>query len=271
MPRQRDAELGAFLRSRRAPGLRNEDVARLAGVSADYYRRIEQGETGHVAGPVLDSIARALELGETDRLHLLRLARPRSEWQRMADDEEPLRDSLRLLVEGNTSQSVMLIGRHADLLAVNRIARALLGLKPGESVNLVRLMFLEPATKDLLVNWGQEARNAAARLRTASSLDPADRELAALIGDLCIKSDDFARIWAAHEVTERHSSKLAYRHPVAGSLTLHSETLALPGDPGKFLVIGTPASVRCAERLRLLGGPAGHAMTRPAGDRQAGS
>jgi transcriptional regulator with XRE-family HTH domain len=255
MPRRRDAELGAFLRSRRAPGLRREDVARLAGISADYYGRIEQGEVGHVADAVLDSVARALELGEGERSHLLRLARPRTEWQRMTDDEEPLRDSMRLLVEGNTSQSVMLIGRHADLLAVNRIGRALLGLKPGESVNLARLMFLEPATKDLLVNWEQEALAAAGRLRAASSLDPADRELAGLIGDLCIKSDDFARIWAAHEVRERHSSVLEYRHPVAGRLTLHSETLTFPGDPGRFLVVATPASSRCAGRLSLLGAP----------------
>jgi transcriptional regulator with XRE-family HTH domain len=261
MPRRRDAELGAFLRTRRAPGLRHDDVARLAGVSADYYGRIERGETVHVAGPVLDSIARAIGLDETERLHLLRLANPRPEWERMADDEEPLRDSLRLLVEGNTGQSVMLVGRHADLLAANRIGRALLGLPAGddpasgESVNLARLMFLEPATKDLLVNWEQEARAGAARLRIASGADPADRELAALIGDLCIKSDDFVRIWAAHPVTDEHSAVLEYRHPVAGRLTLLSETLTLPGDPGRFLLVGTPASTRCARRLRTLGTP----------------
>ncbi|MEU4625025.1 helix-turn-helix transcriptional regulator [Actinoplanes sp. NPDC023801] len=256
MAPHRNAELGAFLRSRRTVGLCRDDVARSAGVSPDYYTRIERGEVDYFADAVLDSIARALELDETEHLHMLRLARPRTAEQRMADDEEPVRDSLRLLVESNTVQSVILVGRHADLLAVNRIGRALLGLSPGERVNLARLMFLEPATKELLVDWKSEALTAVARLRAAAGFDPGDRELGALIRDLCVKSDDFARIWATHPVTDRPASVLEYRHPVAGRLTLHSETLTLPGDPGRLLVIGTaPANSRSAERLRLLGTP----------------
>jgi transcriptional regulator with XRE-family HTH domain len=253
MPRQRNAELGAFLRSRRASGVRREDVARSAGVSADYYTRIERGEVGWFADAVLDSIARALELGDAERLHLLRLARPRTEWQRMAADDEPVRDSLRLLVEGNAGQSVLLVGRHGDLLAANRLGYALLCLAHGEQVNLARLMFLEPATKELLVNWEQEAVSAAARLRAAASLDPGDRELASLIRDLCVKSDDFARIWAGHPVMAETGSVQEYRHPVAGRVTLYCESLTLPGDPGRTLVLGTArAGSPSAAHLRLL-------------------
>ncbi|GIE31187.1 DNA-binding protein [Actinoplanes italicus] len=254
MPGLRNAELGAFLRSRRPEGLRLEDVARSAGFSLDYYTRIERGEVDYFADAVLDSIARALELDEPDRLHLLRLARPRTAEQRMVDEQEPVRDSLRLLVEGNTGQSVLLIGRYGDLLAANRLGHALLGLIPGEQVNLARLMFLEPATKDLLINWEQEAVSAAARLRVAASVDPGDPELAALIRDLCVKSDDFARIWAGHPVADEAGTVLEYRHPAAGHVTLYCETLALPGDPGKTLVIGTaePGSPS-AGRLRELG------------------
>jgi transcriptional regulator with XRE-family HTH domain len=272
MPRQRNVELGAFLRSRRAalspddtdvvshgawrrvPGLRREEVAQLAGVSPSYYTRIEQGEIDYFSDAVLDSLVQALRLDDTERLHLLRLARPRAARQRVPTQDEPVRDSVRQLVEGNTTQAVILIGRHADLLAGNRLGYALLGLPYGERVNMARLIFLDPATRDLVVQWEQEARAAAARLRIASSYDPGNQDLAELIGDLCINSDDFARIWATHPVMDCPSSVLEYRHPAVGHLSLYSEGLTLPGDPGKLLVVNTaPENSESAERLSLLG------------------
>lgn len=198
-------DLGEFLRTRRAaltpeetgvptygatrrvPGLRREEVALLAGMSANYYARLEQGESHQMSDSVLDAIARALRLDEGERLHLARLAWP-AQTPRHDPGPETVRDSLRAMVESNTAQAVGIIGRRIDLLGGNRLYYALLGLRPGQRVNGVLRMFLDPAMRDFYVDWETEATGLAAYLRLASGELPDDPELAAVIGELTIKS-----------------------------------------------------------------------------------
>ncbi|TCO44258.1 transcriptional regulator with XRE-family HTH domain [Actinocrispum wychmicini] len=267
---QRNTELGDFLRSRRAalspaesgvptggsarrvPGLRREEVAQLAGVSVNYYTRIEQGESHQMSDSVMEAIANALRLDEGERLHLFRLAWP-AQVTRRETGPERIRATVVALAESNTEQAVMIVGRRTDLLGGNRLGFALYGLSPDQRPNIARMMFLEPAMRDLVVDWPDQARNIAAYLRMASSDQPDDRLLAELIGELSIKSEDFARIWAAHPVGECLHGVREYQHPLVGHLVLNEESLRLPDDPGqRILFFGADAGSDSAERLRLL-------------------
>jgi transcriptional regulator with XRE-family HTH domain len=263
-------ELGDFLRTRRAalspaasgvptygsprrvPGLRREEVAQLAGVSVNYYTRIEQGESHQMSDSVMEAIANALQLGPDERQHLLRLAWPAQVVQRSAGPER-VRDSVRAVAESNTEQAAVIVGRRTDLLGGNRLGFALLGLRPDQRPNMAKVMFLEPAMRDLLLDWAREARKVAAYLRNASSELPDDPLLAELIGELSIKSPEFAQIWATHPVAECLHTVREYNHPLVGHLTLNEESLRLPDDPGQRLIFsGAAAGSSSAERLRLL-------------------
>src|ERR1700754_535551 len=181
MAEVRSTELGDFLRSRRAaltpeatgvptygsarrvPGLRREEVAQLAGVSVNYYTRIEQGESHQMSDSVMESIANALRLDESERLHLLRLAWP-AQVARRESGPERVRDSVVALAESNTEQAAVLVGRRTDLLGGNRLGFALLGLRADQRPNMAKQLFLEPAMRDLIVDWHDQARNVAAYL-----------------------------------------------------------------------------------------------------------
>ncbi len=264
------SELGDFLRSRRAaltpadtgirtygtarrvPGLRREEVAQLAGVSVNYYTRIEQGESHQMSDSVLDALANALRLDEAERLHLVRLARPAAVPRRPAGPER-VRDSVLALAESSTDQAVIVVGRRTDLLGGNRLGFALLGLRPDERPNMARQMFLEPAMRDLVVEWEREAHNTVAYLRNASSDATADPLLAELVVDLSIRSAEFARIWATHPVAECLHAVREWDHPLVGRLTLNEESLRLPDDPGQRIIFhGAAPDSASAERLRLL-------------------
>ncbi|WP_090800909.1 helix-turn-helix transcriptional regulator [Asanoa ishikariensis] len=264
------SELGDFLRSRRAaltpastgirtygtarrvPGLRREEVAQLAGVSVNYYTRIEQGESHQMSDSVLDSLAGALRLDEAERLHLVRLARPAAVPRRPAGPEK-VRDSVLALADSATDQAVIVVGRRTDLLGANRLGFALLGLHPSERPNMARQMFLSPTMRDLVVEWEREAHNTVAYLRNASSDAHDDPLLAELVGDLSIRSAEFARIWATHPVAECLHSLREWDHPLVGRLTLNEESLRLPDDPGQRIIFnGAAPGSPSAERLRLL-------------------
>ena len=270
MSEQRNTELGDFLRSRRAaltpaetgvptygtprrvPGLRREEVAQLAGVSVNYYTRIEQGESHQMSDSVMEAIANALRLDESERLHLLRLAWP-AQVVRRETGPETVRASVIALAESNTEQAVFVVGRRTDLLGGNRLGFALLGLSPEQRPNMAKQLFLEPAMRDLIVDWEAEARNVAAYLRMASSDQPEDRLLAELVGELSIKSPEFARIWATHPVAECLHAVREFEHPLVGRLTLNEESLRLPDDPGQRIIFnGAAAGSDSADRLRLL-------------------
>lgn len=224
----------------------------LAGVSVNYYTRIEQGESHQMSDSVLESIAGALQLDTDERLHLTRLARPAGVVRRTMGPER-VRATILALAESATDQAAIVVGRRMDLLGGNRLGFALFGLRPDQRPNMAKMLFLDPATRDLFGNWETEARKATSYLRMASSDQPDDRLLAELIGELSIKSTDFARLWAAHAVSECLHAVREYHHPLVGRLTLNEETLRLPDDPGQRLIFhGAEPGTGSAERLRLL-------------------
>lgn len=266
----RNTELGDFLRSRRSaltpaqigipthgaprrvPGLRREEVARLAGMSVNYYTRIEQGESHQMSDSVLEAIATALRLDETERLHLLRLAWP-TQIARGPLGPETVRDSLRALLDSATDQAAWVIGRRADLLAANRLGSALLGIDPGQRPNLARWLFLEPAARDLYVDLETIMHISASNLRISTREHPGDPELAELVAELCVKSPDFARIWATHPMTDCLHTVREFNHPLVGRLTLNEETFRLPDAPGQRMIFnGAEPGTQSAQRLKLL-------------------
>jgi transcriptional regulator with XRE-family HTH domain len=271
MSEQRNVGLAGFLRSRRealtpanvgvetygeqrrVPGLRREEVARLAGVSVNYYTRIEQGESHQMSDAVLESIARALRLDENERVHLLRLAWP-AQVARREIRPERLRDTVQALAESMTDQAVIVVGRRIDLLGGNPLGFALLGLGPEQRPNLARQMFLDPAMRGLYVDWEREATYLASYLRMASGDQPDDPLLNELVGELSIKSPDFVRIWAAHPVAECTHSVQEYEHPLVGRMSLNTEGFHLPDAPAQRIIfVGATPGSDSAERLRLLG------------------
>ncbi|MGR4883185.1 helix-turn-helix transcriptional regulator [Streptomyces sp. LARHCF249] len=273
---QRDqrAELGEFLRSRRArlrpvdvglpdygrhrrvPGLRREELALLAGVSVAYYTRLEQGSGHNVSAEVLDAIARALRLDGTERAHLTHLARPQARRRRQSHRPQQVRPELRTLMDAMENVPAYLVGRRQDVLGWNRLAAAVFGdfgALPVQERNLVRLVFLDPATAELYAEWECRACEVVSNLRMYAGQHPDDEQLSALVGELSVKNEEFARLWAAHTVADKTHGLKKLRHPLVGELDLYFERLALPDDPAQFLVTfhaapGSPSE----DALRLL-------------------
>lgn len=269
----KNGELREFLRTRRArvqpgdvgidtggrrrvPGLRREEVALLAGVSLDYYARLEQGRR-HLqpSDQVLDAIARALRLAEVERLYLHNLVRstvvPKPDDLRLA----PLDAGMRLML-GSLKIPAIVVDSRGDVHAMNRMGRALLvGLEPMPSAaaSHTRWLFLEPSTRDLLSDWEMNARVSVGVLRETAGRYPRDKELHALIGELSVASPEFRSWWAEHDVDARCRGPKRFHHPVVGELTLHVEALRLQdGERWLYAYSAEPES-RSAEALRLLG------------------
>jgi transcriptional regulator with XRE-family HTH domain len=287
-----DGDIGDFLRSRRAriqpeevglpsygrrrvPGLRREEVAQLAGVSVDYYIRLEQGrgpggpsrtKSGGVSDAVLDAIARVLRLDETEHAYLRTVARP----HRAKKDRTPaprIRPGVQALLDGMDRMPAFVLGPRMDVLAWNKLADALSNFSgmPPAVRNIPRHVFLDPASRDLYADWAAVAAQAVANLRVTSGRDGSDPELNALVGELSLRSEDFRRLWADHEVKECAYGVKRVRHPVAGLLTLPYETLAVPGELAQTIVVYTPEpGSETAERLALLGSWATTEPTGPA-------
>jgi transcriptional regulator with XRE-family HTH domain len=240
---------------RRVPGLRRDEVARLAGISVNYYTRLEQGESHQLSDSVLDSLSNALQLTPAERTHLLRLSRPGQVLAtRLPHGPEQVRASLLALVESTVGQAVTIIGRYFDLLGANSLGYALYGLDRGRRVNLAKEMFFAPAMRALHPEWEKQAEDTAAYLRMATGDMPDDPALAELIGELSIKSPDFARIWAKQRVAEcTYTGSFLVHHPVVGPLELNLETMRLPDDPGQRIVyFGAEPGTDSADRLGLL-------------------
>src|SRR5690349_15262405 len=233
------APLGDFLRSRRArltpaaagvddfgerrrvPGLRREELARLAGVSTGYYTRLEQGH-GHRASPaVLDALADALRLDADERAHLHVLAGTRGRGAGRGQVPEAVHPRLSRLLAALGAPAVVL-GRHVDVLAWNRLGHALLAphLDQDARPNWVRLFFLDPHVRALFGDWRQKAADTVADLRVIAGRRPGDVTLAELVADLAGTSAEFAALWAAHPVRGCAHHTRDYHHPVAGPLTL---------------------------------------------------
>jgi len=245
--------------NRRVPGLRREEVAMLAGVSADYYTRLEKGNLTGVSDTVLEAIAGALQLNEAERLHLLDLARAaNTSPARAARRKVPqqLRPSARLILDGMTDVPAFVRNGRLDVLAANTLGRALYAPAfaiPSRDVNLARFRFLDPAARDFYPDFAESARTTVELLRTEAGRDPFNTSLTALIGELSTRSEEFRTMWADHDVRLHRSGLKRFRHPAVGSLDLLFEAMALEADEGLTLTAyaaepGTPSH----DGLRLL-------------------
>ncbi|WP_282792834.1 helix-turn-helix transcriptional regulator [Streptomyces sp. CC224B] len=252
-----DVGLTAYGRQRRVPGLRREELAQLAGVSVAYYTRLEQGNGRNVSAEVLDSIARALRLSSAEHAHLTHLAKPTAHKKRRGAPAQQLRPAVQQLLDAMDTVPAYVGGRRSDILGWNRMATAVFGdwgALPREERNWARLVFLDPATRELFADtWDQKASDTVSFLRMDAGCYPNDPRLSALVGELSVKSETFRRLWAAHDVREKSHGVKRLRHPLVGELTLSYETLRLADDSEQFLVTyhaepGTPS----AESLRLL-------------------
>lgn len=250
-----DVGLAAGDGPRRVPGLRREELARLAGVSVDYYVRLEQGRASGASEDVLDAVARALRLDDDERTHLFDLARPTRTRAKRAARPQRVRPGLLTLLD-NATLPAFVLGRRLDFLATNRMTRALLcdfEARPRRDRNHARWVFLDPAARELYVDWEEVARDNVASLRMDAGRYPDDPELTALVGELSVKSDEFAHWWAAHDVLRRTHGTKRYHHPIVGDLTVGYEALTLPDDPDQTLFLYTvePGSPS-AEAMDLL-------------------
>lgn len=236
------AGLPADGRVRRVTGLRREEVALLARVSTDYYTRLEQGRRIVPSAGVVDAIADALDLDEAGRAHLVHLigASPRPVRRQLR--AQSARRGLHQLVDTLDAVPAMLLGRRTDVLATNRLARALLtdfDAMPAKDRNYARWIFLDPQARERLVDWDAQARTVVENLRLDAGRDPHDPATQALVGELTIASPEFARWWEEHRVHQRTFGDKHFRHPVVGEMTLQYETLTTPGDPDQALFLFT--------------------------------
>jgi transcriptional regulator with XRE-family HTH domain len=244
--------------TRRVPGLRREEVAALAGVSVDYYNRLERGNLAGVSEAILESIANALQLDEAERLHLHRLARaanpaPRA---RPTPKRPRLSASIQRVLDGMAGVPAIIRNGRMDLLAANLLGRALYSpaydAEP-ETPNLARFAFMNPAAHDLYPDWDGAANVAVALLRTEAGRTPGNAALNALVGELSTQSDEFRQRWATHNVRTHYSGTKTFRHPAVGDLVLAYDLLELPGEAGLSLTAYTaePASAS-ADNIALL-------------------
>ena len=248
--------------NRRVPGLRRSEVATLAGVSVEYYSRLERGTIAGASSSVLESLARALQLDDTERAHLLDLARaadgiPASgRPRRRSAKATASRHSLTWALAAITDAVAFVRDSHQDLLATNALGRAFYSPVIGDggrTPNLARFQFLDPASRDFYPDWELFAEMCVAIMRAEAGRDPHDKALQDLVGELSTRSDTFRTLWAAHNVRTHGTGTKRFHHPVVGELTLAYEELAVTADPGTILMIYTaePGSPS-AERLRLL-------------------
>jgi transcriptional regulator with XRE-family HTH domain len=233
--------------ARRVPGLRREELARLAGVSVDYYTRLEQGRDINVSADVLQAIATALRLEVDERDHLFDLARPsRPRRRSTAAPTQRVRPGMLVLLD-SLSTPAFVVGRRSDVLASNRLARSLIcdfeALPPDER-NHARWVFLDPVARDRYLDWRVVARETVASLRMDAGRHPDDPQLAALIGELTMRSPEFAEWWADHDVKVLGHGTKRYHHPVVGDLTIAYEALPIPDavDQTLFIYTAEPGS-----------------------------
>lgn len=231
---------------RRVTGLRREEVALLAGISVEYYTRLERGNTNGVSEEVLDGIVRALQLDEAERLHLwdlVRASRPATSSRRRAPQHQ-VRPTVHAILDSMVGVPAYVRNGRMDVLAANDLGRALYSPVFDHAVgipNTSRFLFLDPAARDFFVDWERAANDSVGILRAAAGRDPYDRDLTDLIGELSTRSDEFRTRWAAHDVRLHRTGTKHLRHPIVGELTLSYEALELPADTGQTVLAYTAA------------------------------
>ncbi|NIH86422.1 helix-turn-helix domain-containing protein [Amycolatopsis granulosa] len=250
---------------RRVPGLRREELALLAGVSVDYYTRLEQGRARNVSADVLDAVARALRLDPDETAHLHNLAQPGATRKRPSRPQQ-VGPEMRQALEALTTAPAYLIGRRLDVLGWNELARLLVAdfpALPAAERNMARLVFLDDAARDLYPDWESKARDTVANLRFDAGRHPDDPLLAALVGELSLHSADFRRLWAGHAVRGKTRGRKRFAHPLVGELALDYVAMRAPDDPDLTMMIySAPAGSDTATALQLLAGLAAPADPR---------
>lgn len=248
--------------NRRVSGLRRTEVAVLAGVSVEYYSKLERGAIAGASASVLDAISTALQLDDTERAHLFDLARAADgipvsgRRRRRTTRQAPARPSLQWTLEAITGGIAFVRNQYQDLLATNALGRAfyspLIG-DGGRTPNLARFQFLDPASRDFYPDWELFAEMCVAIMRAEAGRNPHDRAMQDLVGELSTQSETFRTLWGAHDVRTHGAGTKRFIHPLVGELTLAYEELWLTAEPGLVMMVytaepGSPSS----ERLGLL-------------------
>ncbi len=262
---------------RRVPGLRREELAQLAGISISYYTRLEQDQADGASGQVLDALARVLRLDETETAHLRNLARRRPVTTLVRPRPERAHPRVLALLDAlGENTPALVLGRRNDVLAWNRAGHALLTPHldfdaPADAAgrpSLSRWFFLDPHARELHRNWDDLAKNHVAYLRLVSGRHSGDARLAELIGELTMRSREFATLWAAGHVGDCTAGLKRLHHPTAGDLDVDYQVWLQPDSPDHRLEIYTAHDQRSSDALRLLTAGTGMSRSRPAGARE---
>lgn len=253
------AGLPVYGTHRRVPGLRREEVAMLAGVSVDYYVRLERGNLAGASESVLEAVASVLQLDDAEREHLRDLARaaeqrgPRS---RRRPTVRAVPPSVQAMLDAMTAAPAVVRDDKLDILASNALARALYApifAEPSGRPNHARFAFLDPAARDFWVDWERAADDTVGVLRSAAGRDPFDKGLTELVGELSTRSEEFRRRWAAHHVHRHTGGTKRIQHPVVGRLELMYDSMTVAAAPGLTMLVYTAAAgTPSADSLRLL-------------------
>jgi transcriptional regulator with XRE-family HTH domain len=229
---------------RRVPGLRRSEVAQLAGMSVEYYAKLERGTLAGVSASVLNSLARALQLDDAERTHLLRLAREADGTNRILRRPKPqewtVRPGLQWTLDAITTAPAIVGNDRMDFLAANHLGRAMyadLLLDPTATPNFARYTFLDNSARRFYANWDVAADLTVANLRTAAGKDPHDKRLHELVGELSTRSEEFRCRWNAHDVRTHGAGVKHFHHHVVGDLELTYESLDLRAEPGLTLTV----------------------------------
>ena len=242
---------------RRVPGLRREEVALLAGVSVDYYTRLERGNASGVSETVLESLARALQLDEAERAHLFDLARAMqtSPPRRRRRAQKAIRPAVQHMLDAMAGVPAFVRNGRLDILGANELGRALYAgqFDSVQPPNTARFFVLDDRAPSFYVEWDRVARDVVAVLRAEAGRDPYDRDLSDLVGELSTRSEVFRTLWAAHDVHAHSTGLKRFLHPVVGELNLTFEAMELVADPGltMFVYTAEPGS-KSEQALNLL-------------------
>jgi transcriptional regulator with XRE-family HTH domain len=252
------AGLPAFGRNRRVTGLRREEVAMLAGISVEYYARLERGNAGGASEEVLLAISDALKLDEAERRHLLDLVGGNRGRMSRSRSVGAIRPSLRRVVDAMAGSPAFIGNGRLDIIYANVVAQALYSehlRDPIRPANSARFAFLNPLAREFYVDWEHTAHDIVAALRIEAGRNPSDRKLTELIGLLSTRSEDFRQQWARHDVLLHRTGTKTLHHPLVGDMTLSFELFELPADPGLTLATytaepGSEAEGRLGELAR---------------------
>ncbi|MDN4612641.1 helix-turn-helix domain-containing protein [Arthrobacter burdickii] len=233
-------------RQRRVPGLRREEVALLAGMSTEYYVRLERGNAKGVSEAVLEGISQALRLDDAERTHLYDLVRTANQGapqrRRGPVRAQQVRPGVQRMIDAMTALPTIVQNERLDLIASNQLGAAFYSemyVQPQRPPNFGRFLFLDPRSRTFYRDWDDAARQTVALLRSAAGRDPYDRALSDLVGELSTRSNDFRTLWAAHDVRLHHSGAKNVHHPIVGDLDLTFEGLAVASDNGLSVIAYT--------------------------------